>query len=151
MLISHATKVMLKILQGRFLHYMNRELLDVQAKLWRGRGTRDQITKIHWLMEKAKEFQKNVHFIDYTTASDCVDHNTLRKILKEMGVPSYWLLRNRYVRQEATVRTRHGTTDWFKIGKGVQQGVYCHPVYLTHMQCAQSLTHVQLFVTRWTI
>ena len=142
---------MFKILQGRLLNYMNRELPDVQAKFWRARRTKDQITKIRWLMEKAREFQKNVYFTDYTTAFDCVDHNTPRKILKEMGVTPYWLLRNLYVGQEATVRTRHGTTDWFKIGKGVQQSVYCHAAYLTHMQSVPSHSVMSDSATRWTI
>ena len=101
---------------------MNRELPDVQAGFSKGRGTRDQIANIHWKMEKAREFQKNIYFcfIDYAKAFDCVDHNKLRKILKEMGIPDHLtcLLRNLYASQEPTVRTGHGTTDWFQIGKG---------------------------------
>ena len=98
----------------------------------------DQIANIRWIIEKAREFQKNIYFcfIDYAKAFDCVDHNNLWKILKEMGIPDHLtcLLRNRYAGQEATVRTGHGTTDWFQIGKGVHQAVYCHPAYLTSMQ-----------------
>ena len=117
---------MLKILQARLQQYMNRELPDVQAGFWKGRGTRDQIANIHWIIKKARVFQKNIYFcfIDYAKAFDCVDHNKLWKILKEMGIPDHLtcLLRNLYVGQEATVRTGHGTTDWFQIGKGVRQG-----------------------------
>ena len=100
---------------------MNCELPDVQAGFRKGRGTRDQISNIHWIMEKAREFQKNIYFcfIDYAKTFDCVDHNKLWKILKGMGIPDHLscLLRNLYVGQEATVRTGHGTTDWFQIGK----------------------------------
>ena len=103
----------------------------VQAGFRKGRGTRDQIANIHWIMEKAREFQKNIYFgfIDYAKAFDCVDHNKLWKILKEMGIPEHLtcLLRNLYAGQEATVRTRHGTTDWFQIGKGVHQGCIWPP------------------------
>ena len=109
---------------------MNQELPDVQTGFQRGRGTRDQIANIHWLMEKAKKFQKNICFIDYAKVFDCVDHITLWKILKEMGVPGLTLsvfLRNLYECQEATVRTGHGTTDWFQIGKGVCQGSILSP------------------------
>ena len=116
-LISHASKVMLKILQARFQQYVNREHPDVQAGFRKGRGTRDQIANIHWIIEKAREFQKNIDFcfIDYAKAFDCVDHNKLWKILKEMGIPDHliYLLRNLYAGQEARVRTGHGTTDWF--------------------------------------
>ena len=122
-LISHASKVMLKILQARLQRYVNRDLPDVQASSRKGRGTRDQITNIRWIMEKAREFQKNIYFcfIDNAKAFDCVDHNKLWKILQEMGIADHLtcLLRNLYVGQEATVRTRHETTDWFQIGKGV--------------------------------
>ena len=108
---------MLKILQARLQEYMNCALLDVQAGFTKGRGTRDQIAKICWITEKAREFQKNIYFcfIDYTKAFDCVDHNKLRKILQEMGISDHLtcLLRNLYAAQEATVRTRHRTTDWF--------------------------------------
>ena len=114
-LISHTSKVMLKILQARLQHYGNRELPDVQAGFSKVRGTRDQIAKSHWIMEKAREFQKNIYFcfIDYAKAFDCVDHKKLWKILKEMGIADHLtcLLRNLYAGQEATVRTRHGTTD----------------------------------------
>ena len=114
---------------------MNSELLDVQAGFRKGRVTRDQIANICWTIEKARAFQKNIYFcfIDYTKAFDCVDHNKLWKILKEMGIPDHLtcLLRNLYAGQEATVRTRHGTTDWFQIREGVCQAVYCHPAYLT--------------------
>ena len=114
---------------------MNRELPDVQAGFRKGRGTRDQIANIRWIMEKARECQKNIDFcfIDYAKAFDCVNHNKLWKILKEMGIPEHvtCLFRNLYAGQEATVRTGHGTKDWFQIGKGVRQGCYCHPAYLT--------------------
>ena len=118
---------MLKILQARLQQYVNHELPDVQAGFRKDRGTRDQITNIHWIMEKAREFQKNIYFcfIDYAKAFDCMDHNKLCKILKEMGLPEQLtcLLSNLYAGQEATVRTGHGTTDWFQIGKGVHH--YC--------------------------
>ena len=114
-LISHASKVMLKILQARLQKYVNHELPDIQAGFRKGRGTRDQIANIHWINGKAREFQKNIYFcfIDYVKAFDCVDHNKLWKILKEMGIPHHLtcLLRNLYAGQEATVRTGHGTTD----------------------------------------
>ena len=114
-LISHASKVMLKILQARLQQYMNCELPDVQAGFRKGRGTRDQIANIFLIIEKAREFQKNIYFcfIDYAKAFDCVDHNKLWKILKVMGIPDHltYLLRNLYAGQEATVRTGHGTTD----------------------------------------
>ena len=110
---------------------MNRELPDVQAGFRKGRGTRDQIANIRWIIEKAREFHKNIYFcfIDYAKAFDCVDHNKLWKILKEMGIPDHLicLLRNLYAGQEATVRTGHGTTDWFQIGKGVHQGCILLP------------------------
>ena len=110
---------------------MNRELPDVPAGFRKGRGTRDQISNICWIMEKGREFQKNIYFcfIDYAKALDCVDHNKLWKILKEMGIPEHLtcLLRNLYAGQEATVRTEHGTTDWFQIGKGVLQGCTLSP------------------------
>ena len=105
---------------------MNCELPDIQTGFRKGRGTRDQIANIHWIIEKAKEFQKNIYccFIDYTKALDYVDHNKLWKILKVMGIPDHLicLLRNLYAGQEATVRTGHGTIGWFQIGKGVRQG-----------------------------
>ena len=124
-LISHVSKIMLKVLQARLQQSMNWELPDIQAALRKGRGTRDLIANIHWITEKQRKFQKNIYlcFIDYTKAFDCVDHNKLWKILKEMGIADHLtsLLRNLYAGQEATVRIRHGTTDWFKIGKGVCQ------------------------------
>ena len=115
-LIPHASKLMFKILQVRLQQYMNCELPDVQAGFRKGRGTRDQISNICWIIKKAREFQKNIYFclIDYAKAFDCVDHSELWKILKEMGIPEHLtcLLRNLYAGQEATVRTGHGTTDW---------------------------------------
>jgi len=123
-LISHASKVMLKILQARLLQYVNHELPDVQAGFRKGRRTRDQIANISWIIEKAREFQKNIHFcfIDYAKAFDCVDHKQW-KILQEMGILDHLmcLLRNLYAGQQATVRTGRGTTDWFQIGKGIRQ------------------------------
>ena len=136
------------------------ELPDIQAGFRKGRGTRDQIANMCWIMEKAREFQKNIYFcfLDYAKAFACVDHNKLWKVLKEMGIPDHLtcLLRNLYAGQEATVRTGHRTTDWFQIGKGVCHGwsssrwsrqcqgmikpqecikaVYCHPAHLTYMQ-----------------
>ena len=120
-LISHASKIMLKILQARLQQYMNRECPDVQAGLRKGRGTRDQIANICWIIEKAREFQKNIYFcfIDHAKAFDYVVHNKLWKIWKEMGIPDHliWPLRNLYTGEEATVRTGYGTTDWFQIGE----------------------------------
>ena len=103
---------------------MNCELPDVQVGFRKGRGTRDQTANIRWIIEKAREFQTHICFIDYAKAFDCVDHNKLWKILQEMGIPEHltYLLRNPYVGQEATVRTGNETTDWFQIGKGVRQG-----------------------------
>ena len=124
-LISHASKVMLTILQARLQQYFIWELPDIQAGFRKGRGTRDQIANICWIIKKARGFQKNIYFcfIVHTKAFDCVDHNRLWKI-QEMGIPDHLtcLLRNVYAGQEATVRTGHGTTDWFQIGKGVHQG-----------------------------
>ena len=129
---------MLKILQARLQQYMNRELPDVQAGFRKGRGTRDKIANIHWIIEKVKESQQNNYFcfIDYAKAFDCVDHNKLWKILKEMGILHYLtcLLRNLYAGQEATVRTGHGTTDWFQIEKGVCQGCILSPCLFNSMQ-----------------
>ena len=114
---------------------MNHELPDVQAGFRKGRGTRDQIANILWIIEKAREFHKNIYFypVYYAKAFDCVDHNKLWKILKEMGIPDYLtcLLRNLYAGQEATVKTGHGTTDWFQIGKGVRQGCILSPCLFT--------------------
>ena len=122
---------MLKILQARLKQYENRKLPEVQAGFRKGRGTRDQISNIHWIVKKAKLFQKNVYFcfIDYARAFDCVDHNKLWKILKEMGISEHltWLLRNLYAGQEAIIRSGHGTTDWFQIRKGVHQGCILLP------------------------
>jgi len=110
---------------------MNHELPEVQAGFRKGKGTRDQIANIRWIIEKARKFQKNIYFcfIDYAKAFDCVDHNKLWKILKEMGIPDHLicLLRNLYAGQEATVRTGQGTTDWFQIGKGIHQGCKVSP------------------------
>ena len=137
-LISHTSKGMLKILQAKLQQYVNCEIPEVQAGLRKGRRTRDQIANIWWIMEKAREFQKNINlcFIDYAKAFDCVDHNKLWNILQQMGIPDHLtcLLRSLYAGQEATVRTGHGRTDWFQIGKGVLQAGYCHPAYLTYMQ-----------------
>ena len=128
-LISHASKVMLKILKARLQQYMNHELPDVQAGFRKGRRHRDQIANIHWIMEKAREFQKNIYFcfIDYAKAFDWITINW--KILKEMGIPDHLtcLLRNLYAGKETTVRTGHGTTDWFQIGKGVCQSCILSP------------------------
>ena len=125
---------MLKILQARLQQYVNHELLDVQNGFWKGRGTRDQIVNIRWIIEKAREFQKNIYFffIDYAKAFDCVDHNKLWKILKEIVIPDHLtcLLRNLYAGQEATVRAGYGTTDWFLTGKGVRQGCVLSPCLL---------------------
>ena len=122
---------MLKVLQARLQQYMNRELADVRAGFRKGRGTRDQIANIRWIIEKPREFQKNVYFcfIDYAKAFDCMAHNKLWKILKDMGIPDHLtcLLRNLYAGQEATVRTGHETMDWFQIGKGVCQGCILSP------------------------
>ena len=122
---------MLKILQARLQQYMNCELPDVQADFRKGRGTRDEIANIRWITGKVREFQKNIYFCftDYAKAFDCVDHNKLWKIQKEMGIPDYLtcLLRNLYAGQEETFKTGHGTTDWFQIRKGVHQGCILSP------------------------
>ena len=122
---------MLKILQARLQQYMNCEVPDVQAGFRKGRGTRDQVANICWIIKKRREFQKNIHlcFIDYAKTFYCVDHNKLWKILQEMGIPDHLtcLLRNLYVDQETTVRTGHGTIDWFQIRKGVGQGCILSP------------------------
>ena len=123
---------MLKILQARLHQYVNHELPDVQTRFRKGRGTRDQIANICWIIEKIREFQKNIYFCFI----DCVDHNKLWTILKEMGIPDHLtcLLRNLYAAQEATVRTGHGTTDWFQMGKKYIKDVYSYLAYLTYMQ-----------------
>ena len=129
LIISHASKVMLKILQARLQQYVNQELPEVQARFRKGREARDQIPNIRWIIEQAREFQKNIYFfIDYTKASDCVDHNKQWKILKELGIPDYLtcLLRNLYADQEAIVKTIH-ETKWFKIVKGMRQGSILSP------------------------
>ena len=122
---------MLKIFQARLQQYMNCKLPDVQAGFRKGRGTRDQIANICWMVEKAREFQKNTYFyfIDYAKTFDCVDHNKVWKILKEMETPDHLtcILRNLYAGQEATVKNRYGKTDWFKIGKEVYQGCILSP------------------------
>ena len=129
---------MLKILQARLQQYMNWALLDVQAGSRKDRGTRDQVANTCWIIEKTREFQKNIYFCftDYAKAFDCVDHNKLLKILKDMGIPDHLtcLLRNLWAAQEATVRTGYETTDWFQLGKEYIKAVYCHPAYLTYMQ-----------------
>ena len=123
---------MLKILQARLQKDLNHELPEVQARFTKGRGTRDQIANTHWIIKKAREFQKNIYFclIDYAKAFDCVDHNKLWKILKEMRISGHLtcLLRNLYAGQEVTVRTGHGTTDWFQKGKEYTKAVFCHPI-----------------------
>ena len=136
-LISYASKVMLKIIQVMLQPYMNHELPDVQFGFGRGRGTRDQIANICWIIEKAREVQKNIYFcfIDYTTAFDCMNHNKLWKILKEMGIPDHLtcLLINLYAGQEVTEPDMEEWTG-SKLGKEYVKAVYCHPVYLTYMQ-----------------
>ena len=131
LLISHTSKVMLKILQVRLQQYVNCELPDVQAGFRKGRGTREPTANIHWIIEKETESQKNIYycFFDYAKAFDCVDHNKLWKIIKEMGIPDHLTcpLRSLYAAQEAKVRTRHGTMDWFQIRKGVRQGCIFSP------------------------
>ena len=142
--ISHASKVMFKILQARLQQYVNCDLSDVHAGFiffffsswfYKGWGTRDQIANIPWIIETAREFQKNIYFcfIDYAKAFDCVYHNKLRKILQEMRISDHLtcLLRYLYVSQGAKVRTGHGTTDWFQIGKGVRQGCTLSPCFIT--------------------
>ena len=147
-LISHASKVMLKILQAMLQQYENQELPDVQAGFRKGRETRDQIANIHWIIEKAREFQKNIYFcfLDYAKTFDCVDRNKLWKILKEVGVANHLicLLRNLYAGQEATVRTRHGTTDWFQIGKGVYLGCILSPcLFNLYAECIMRNTGLE--------
>ena len=128
---THASKVMLKILQARLQQYVNAEFPHVQAEFGKSRGTRVQIANICWITEKAREFQKNIYFCftDYAKAFDCVDQNKLWKILQEMAIPDHLtcLLRNLYAGQGATVRTRQGTTDWFQIRKEVPQGCILSP------------------------
>ena len=126
---SDVSKVMLKILQARLQQYMNQELPDVHTGFRKGRGTTDQTANIHWIIEKAREIHKNICFIDYAKAFDCVYHNKLWNILKVMEIQDHFtgLLRNLYAGQEATVTTGHGTTDWFQTGKGVRKGCALSP------------------------
>ena len=127
---------MLRILQPWLQQYVKCELPDVQATCRKGRGTRDQIANICWIIEKVREFQKNIYFCFIAYVKACYPHSKLWKILQEMGKTDHLrcLLRNVYAGQEATVRTGHGTTDWFQMGKGILKAVYCHPAYLTYMQ-----------------
>ena len=142
---------MLKILQARLQQYMNCKLPDVQAGFRKGRGTRDQIANIQWIIKKAREFQKNIYFcfIVYAKAFDCVDHKKLWKILQEMGIPDHLtcLLRKLYAGQEAIVRNGHGKTDWFLIGKGVRQGCISSPclfnLYAEHIMRNAGLEEAQ--------
>ena len=136
------SKIMLKILQVKLQQYVNQELPDVQAGFRKGRGTRDRISIICWITEQARKFQKNFCFIDCAKAFDCVDHNKLQKILKEIGLSDHltYLLRSLYAGQEATIRTGHRTTDYSKLGKEYVKAVYCHLAYLTlcrvhHAKC----------------
>ena len=148
---SHTSKVMLKILQARLQQYMNRELPDVQAGFRKGRRIRDQNDNISWTIKKARAFPKNIYFcfIDYAKAFDCVDHNKLWKILKELGIPDHLtcLLRNPYAGQEATLRTRYRTTDWFQMGKEVCQGCVLSPclfnLYAEHIMRNAGLGEAQ--------
>ena len=133
--MSHASKVMLKILQARLQQYVNWELPNVQTGFRKGRGNRDHIANIHWIIEKAREFQKNIYFcfIDYAKAFDCVNHNKLWKILKEMGIQDHiiCLLRNLYMSQEATVRNLYGAIDWLKLGNEYDKAVLILILYIT--------------------
>ena len=136
-----------------FQQYVNRELPDVQAGFRKGRVTRDQIANICWIMEKAREFQKNIYFcfIDYAKVFECVNHHRLWKILKEIGIPDHltYLFRNLYADQEATVRTGHGTTDWFQTGKGVRQGFILSP-YLFNLYAEHIISHAlsRVFISK---
>ena len=136
--ISHACNIMFKILQARFQQYMNQELPGVQAGFRKDRGTRDQIANIHCIIEKAREFQKNIYFgfIDYTKAFDFADHSKLWKILQEVGIPAHLtcLLKNLYADQEATAGTRHEQHTGSKLEKEYIEASYCDPTYLTYMQ-----------------
>ena len=137
-LISHASKEMLKILQARLQHYMNRELPDVQAGFRKGRGTRAQIANIHWIIKKATEYQKNIYFsfVDYAKPFDCVDHNKLWKILEVMGIPDLLTSSREICMQvkkqqlEPDMEQQTGS----KLGKEYVKAVYCHSAYLTYMQ-----------------
>ena len=136
-LISHTSKVLLKILQARLQQYVNCELADVQARFRKGRGTRDQIANIHWIIKRAREFQKNISFcfIDYAKAFDCVAHNKLWKILQEMGISDHLtcLLRNLYASQKQQLELNMEQQTGSKSGKEYIKAVYCHPIYLTYM------------------
>ena len=142
---------MLKVVQGRLQQYVNHELPDVKAGFRKGRGTRDQMANIHGIIEKSRELHKNIYlcFINFVKVFDCVDHNRLWKILKEMGIPDNLtcLLRSLYASQEATVRTGLGTTDWFQIGKGVRQGCILSP-WLFNLICR--IHHEKCWVGRST-
>ena len=144
---------MLKILQARLQWYVNQELPDVQAEFRRGRGISNQMAKIRWIIEKAREFRKNIDFcfIDYAKAFDCVDHNKLWRILQKTGIPDHLtcLLRTLYAGQEATVRNRHGTMDWFQTGKRYVKVVYCHPGYLIYMMLKYIIRNTRLDDTSW--
>ena len=154
--ISCASKVTLKILHARLQHYVNQELPGIQAGFRKGRGTRKQIANIHWIIEKAREFQKNIYlrFINYAKALDCGDHNKQWKALKKMGIPDHYtcLLRNLYVDQEATVRILYGTTDWFMIEKGVRHGCLLSPclfnLYTEHVMRNVGLDELQAGIKR---
>ena len=143
---------MLKILQARLQQYMNHELLDVQAGFRKGRRTRDQTGNICWIIDKAREFQKNIYFcfIDYVTVFGC-GITTNWKILQEMRIPEHLtcLLINLYADQEATIRSWHGTTDWFQIGKGVHQGCVLSPAYLTYMQSTSCGSQSWTWLSDW--
>ena len=127
--ISHTSMIMLKILQARLQQHTNCELTDVQAALRKSRGTRDKIANIHWIIKNSTEFQKNIYFcfVDYAKAFDCVDHNNCGKFFKIWGYQTIFLLRNLYAGQEATIRTGHGTRDWFHVGKGICHGCILSP------------------------
>ena len=142
---------MLKILQDSLQQYANRELPDVQVGFRKGRGTRDKIANIYWIIKKAREFKKNIYFcfIDYAKVFDCVDHNKLWKTLQEMGILDHLtcLLRNLYTGQEATVRTGHGTTDWLQIREGVCQGCLLSPC-LFNLHADYIMTNARLDKTQ---
>ena len=155
-LISHASKILLKILQARPQQHMNCELPDIQAGFRKGRGTRYQIVNIHWIIKKAREFKKNIYFcfIDYVKALDCLDQTKLWKTLQEMGIPDHLtcLLRNRYACQEAIVRIGPGTQTGSKSGKEYIKAVYYHCAYLTYMQstsCKMPDWMKQKLESRW--
>ena len=144
---------MLKILQARLQQYVNWEIPEVQAGFRKGRGTRDQTADIRWIIEKAREFQKNIYcFTDYAKAFDCVDHNKLWKILNEMGIPYNLtcLLRNLYAGQEATFRIAHVTMDWFKIGKGVCRGCIQSPCLFNFYEVSASTSVLLMNTQDWS-